>query len=174
MVEEEIKNFTGSSGVTRQMPNTESSQNYDSGTEQMTFMMVIGTVYSLTLSFLLANVLKKLLMTLFSLQVIIHMFMLTIPFPGNIVNVIKKIKPLISFNVLQKLSDWIEKLLQFDTLRQIEMRDLIIPTVRNMGTKHMNCIVNLKHVLLLVILYLGRVSIAITLRMVKIFTGKCV
>ena len=86
------------------MPNTESSQQYDSGTEQMTFMMIVATVYSLALSLLLANVLKKLLMTLFSLQVIIHMFMLTVPFPGNIINVIKKMKPLISFNILQKLS----------------------------------------------------------------------
>ena len=83
------------------MPNTESSQQYDEGTEQMSFMMVIGTIYSLLLSFVLAKVLKKLLMTLFSLQVIIHMFMLTVPFPGNVVNVVKKIKPLISFNILK-------------------------------------------------------------------------
>ena len=60
-------------------------------------------------------------MTLFSLQIIIHMFMLTIPFPGNIVNVIKKIKPLISFNIMKGISVYIEKVLVFDTLKQIEM-----------------------------------------------------
>lgn len=49
------------------MPNTESSQQYDESTEQMSFMMVMGTIYSLLLSLILANVLKKLLMTLFSL-----------------------------------------------------------------------------------------------------------
>ena len=64
-------------------------------------MMVIGTIYSLVLSFVLANVLKKLLMTLFSLQVIVHMFMLTVPFPGNVVNIVKKVKPLISFNIMK-------------------------------------------------------------------------
>ena len=67
----------------------------------MSFMMVIGTIYSLILSFVLANVLKKLLMTLFSLQVIVHMFMLTVPFPGNVVNIVKKVKPLISFNIMK-------------------------------------------------------------------------
>ena len=86
-------------------------------------MMVMGTIYSLLLSLILANVLKKLLMTLFSLQVIIHMFMLTVPFPGNVVNKVKKIKPLISFNILKQFSVWVEKLLKFDTLKQIEMQD---------------------------------------------------
>lgn len=90
------------------MPNTESSQQYDESTEQMSFLMVMGTIYSLLLSLILANVLKKLLMTLFSLQVIIHMFMLTVPFPGNVVNVVKKIKPLISFNILKQFSVWVE------------------------------------------------------------------
>ena len=99
------------------MPNTEASQQYDSGTEQMTFMLVIATVYSLALSFFLANVLRKLLMTLFSLQIIIHMFMLTIPFPGNIINIVKKLKPLVSFNILKIVSDYSEKLLPFDTLK---------------------------------------------------------
>ena len=74
----------------------------------MSFMMVMGTIYSLLLSLILAKVLKKLLMTLFSLQVIIHMFMLTVPFPGNVVNVVKKIKPLISFNILKQFSVWVE------------------------------------------------------------------
>ena len=119
--EEEKKNFTCNSKLTRQMPNTESSQQYDESTEQMSFMMVMGTIYSLLLSLILANVLKKLLMTLFSLQVIIHMFMLTVPFPGNVVNVVKKVKPLISFNILKQFSVWVEKLLEFDTVKQIEM-----------------------------------------------------
>jgi hypothetical protein len=73
--------------------------------------MVVGTIYSLVLSFVLANVLKKLLMTLFSLQVIVHMFMLTVPFPGNVVNIVKKVKPLISFNIMKQFSAWIEKLM---------------------------------------------------------------
>ena len=83
--------------------------------------MVLGTVYTLILSMFLSNAIKKLLMTLFYLQIIIHMFMLTIPFPGNIVNVIKKIKPLISLNIMEGISVYIEKVLVFDTLKQIEM-----------------------------------------------------
>ena len=156
------------------MPNTESSQQYDSGTEQMSFMMVIGTIYTLALSLTLANVLKKLLMTLFSLQIIINMFMLTIPFPGNIVNVIKKIKPLISFNILKPLQNWVENTLQFDDLAQIEMRELILPTAQNMGLKHMNCVVNFKHIFFLVVIYLCKASFAVGLRMVIVFSGKCV
>ena len=174
LVEEEIKNFTCNSKVTRQMPNTEASQQYDESTEQMSFMMVMGTIYSLLLSLILANVLKKLLMTLFSLQVIIHMFMLTVPFPGNIVNVVKKIKPLISFNIMKQFSVWVEKLLTFDSLKQIEMQDLIIPTARGMGVKHMNCIVNFKHILILVVIYLAKVTFAIILRMIMNASGKCV
>ena len=98
------------------MPNTEASQNYDKSTEQVSFAMIISTVYTLVLSLFLSNAIKKLLVTLFSLQIIIHMFMFTIPFPGNIVNVIKKIKPLVSFNILKDLNVYIEKVFFFDKL----------------------------------------------------------
>lgn len=86
--------------------------------------------------------------TLFSLQIIIHMFLLSIPFPGNIVNVIKKLKPLVSFNIIKDLNKFIERIFMVDTAGQIEMQDLIIPSVRGMGTKQMNCIINFKHIIL--------------------------
>ena len=114
---EELLNYTCSSGVSRQMPNTVASQNYDKSTEQVSFIMIMSTIYTLALSLLLSNAIKKLLVTLFSLQIIIHMFLFTIPFPGNIVNVIKKIKPLVSFNILKDLNIFIEKVFIFDSLQ---------------------------------------------------------
>jgi hypothetical protein len=44
------------------------------------------------------------------------MFFFTIPFPGNIINVIKKIKPLASLNIMKELSKYVEKAFTFDTL----------------------------------------------------------
>ena len=116
------------------MPNTKASQNYDEGTEQMSFAMVVTTVYTLVISLFLSNTIKKLIATLFTLQIIIHMFLLSIAFPGNIINVIKKIKPLVSFNILKPVTKYIEKFMLVDTLRQIEMKELIVPSVRGMGT----------------------------------------
>ena len=73
------------------------------------------------------------------------MFMFTVPFPGNISNIIKKIKPIVSFNLMKSISVYTEKVFGFDTLMQIEMRDnYLIPSIKDMGVKHMNCIVNLK------------------------------
>ena len=103
------------------MPNTAASQNYDSGTQKVEFTMTITTVYTFVLSMYLAKAIKKLISTLFSLQIIIHMFLFSIPFPGNIVNVIKKIKPLVSFNIIKGLSKYIEKFLFVDTLGQMEL-----------------------------------------------------
>ena len=98
------------------MPNTVASQNYDESTEQVSFLMVMGTIYTILLSFILGKALKKVLKTMFSLQVIIHMFFFSIPFPGNMMNIIKKIKPTISFDILKTLSKYTEGIFNFDKL----------------------------------------------------------
>lgn len=54
------------------------------------------------------------------------------------------------------------------------MQDLIIPAARNMGVNHMNCIVNFKHVLFIVVVYLAKVAIAMVLRVIMNASGKCV
>jgi hypothetical protein len=112
------------------MPNTEANQNYDSNTESVSFWMVFTTVYTLVLSFFLNKALKKLLATFLSIQIIIHMFLLANPFPGNIFNIISKLKPLLSFNILQKLSGFVEMRFQFDSLGQIAMREFIMPKAK--------------------------------------------
>jgi hypothetical protein len=53
------------------------------------------------------------------------------------------------------------------------MQDLIIPAARSLGVKHMNCIVNFKHVLILVVIYFGKVTFAILLRIIMSSSGKC-
>ena len=113
----------------------------------MSFWMVLTTIYTLVLSMILANAVKKLLLTLLTLQVIIHMFMFMVPFPGNVSNVIKKIKPIVSFNLMKSLTKYTEDFFGFDKLLQIQMKDEhIIPSIQNMGVKHLNCIVNLKNI----------------------------
>jgi hypothetical protein len=83
--------------------------------------MILTSIYTLLLSMVIADAVKKMLTTLLTLQVIIHMFMYTVPFPGNISNIIKKIKPIVSFNLLKSLSIYTEKVFKFDTVKQIEM-----------------------------------------------------
>ena len=86
------------------MPNTEANQNYDDKTEKLSFLMVLSTVYTLALSLIFSKAIKKLISTMFTLQLVINSFLLSLAFPGNIVNVIKKIKPLISFDILKSLT----------------------------------------------------------------------
>lgn len=103
------------------------------------------------------------------------MFMFTVPFPGNISNIIKKIKPIVSFNLMKSISGYTEKAFGFDTLMQIQMKDeYLIPSVKNMGVGHMNCIVNLKNIFHLLAYFFMQVVFAIILRVVIIFTGKCI
>jgi hypothetical protein len=157
------------------MPNNPQTQAYDKGTEKMSFIMVLTTIYTLALSMVLADAVRKLLTTLLTLQVIIHMFMYTVPFPGNISNIIKKIKPIVSFNLMKSLSKYTEKVFKFDTLGQLALKKkYLIPAVKNMGVGHMNCIVNLKNIFQLVVYYLLQVAFALFLRMVVIFSGKCI
>jgi hypothetical protein len=155
--------------VSRQMPNNEASRSYDKGTDQLSIMMVISTIYTLLLGMVLSKAVKKMIVTLFSLQVIIHMFFFTIPFPGNIINVIKKIKPIVSFNLLKSLSVYVEKYIKFDTLAQIEMQPKILAGARTMGIKQMNAIVNLKQVFFLLMLYLGMCLYAFSLKIIHHF-----
>ena len=99
------------------MPNTVVSQNYDVSTETVELTMTITTIYTLVLSMYLAKAIRKLISTLFSLQIIVHMFIFSIPFPGNIVNIIKKLKPLVSsFNIIKKLTKFYEKFIAVDRL----------------------------------------------------------
>jgi hypothetical protein len=97
--------------------------------------MTIAAVYNLVLSVYLAKAIKKLISTLFSLQIIVHMFIFSIPFPGNIVNIIKKLKPLVSsFDIVKDLTKFYEKFIAVDTLKQIEFAKFIIPSFRGMVT----------------------------------------
>ena len=129
------------------MPVNEQTVAYDQSTDQMQFLMILATVWTLALSMVLANAVKKLLTTLLTLQVIIHMFMFMVPFPGNISNIIKKIKPIVSFNLMKSLTKYTEDFFGFDQLLQIQMRDIhLISSIQNMGVKHFNCIVNLKNI----------------------------
>ena len=86
------------------MPNTEANQNNDDKTEKLSFLMVLSTVYTLALSLIFSKAIKKLISTMFTLQLVINSFLLSLAFPGNIINVIKKIKPLISFDILKSLT----------------------------------------------------------------------
>ena len=129
----EIKNFTTKAETPRQMPNNEASQSYDEKTESMSFWMVFTTIYTLIISYFLSNAIKKLLVTFLSLQIVINMFLLANPFPGNIVNVIKKLKPIISFNVMKSVSVYVEKGFTFDTLGQISKKEEIMPKAKSMG-----------------------------------------
>ena len=115
-LESEIKNQTVSAVLSRQMPINEQTIAYDSSTDQMQFVMVLTTVWTLALSMILANAVKKLLLTLLTLQVIIHMFMFMVPFPGNISNIIKKVKPIVSFNLMKSLTKYTEDFFGFDKL----------------------------------------------------------
>jgi hypothetical protein len=103
------------------------------------------------------------------------MFMFMVPFPGNVSNVIKKIKPIVSFNLMKSLSKYTEDFFGFDKLLQIQMRDEhIIPSIQDMGVKHLNCIVNLKNIFQLLSIFFMQVAFALALRVIIIFTGKCV
>lgn len=55
------------------------------------------------------------------------------------------------------------------------MRDeYIIASIKNMGVKHMNCIVNLKNIFHLLSIFFMQVAFTLALRVIIIFTGKCV
>jgi hypothetical protein len=54
------------------------------------------------------------------------------------------------------------------------MRELLIPSIKNMGVNHMNAIVNLKNIFHLIMYYYMQVVLALFLRALVITTGKCI
>ena len=54
------------------------------------------------------------------------------------------------------------------------MKDLLIPSIKNLGVNHMNAIVNLKNIFYLIIYFYMEVILALLLRVVVIVTGKCI
>ena len=65
------------------MPNTVASQNFDSGTDSTSNAMVATTILTTLLNIVFQGAMKELIGTILALQIIIHMFLLTIAFPGN-------------------------------------------------------------------------------------------
>ena len=102
------------------MPNTDLTRTFDKATESADNGMTILAIIMFILNMIFAGSLKKLIGAIMSLQVVIHMVLMMLPFPPNIGNYLTKLKPIASFNVLKKLSKYILKVLPPDWVAQNE------------------------------------------------------
>ena len=90
-----------SSPIKKQMPNNDASKNFDKGTEGADSSMTFTTITMFALNMVFAGAVKEIIGTIMGLQVVIHMALFMLPFPGNMGNFISKLKPIASFNVVK-------------------------------------------------------------------------
>ena len=83
------------------MPNNEASKNFDKGTDGADQGMTTSAIIMFALNLVFSGAIKEMIGTIMCLQVVIHMALFMLPFPGNISNYIQKLKPIASFNVVK-------------------------------------------------------------------------
>ena len=122
------------------MPNNEASKQLEQGADKSQKGMTGITIINAIMNIFIQGALKEIIGTLLSLQVIIHMFLYSLPFPGNIQTFVKKLKPIAGFNILKSLSVYTSKLFVQDIDAQTEARVKIIPPAADLGIKSHNSI----------------------------------
>jgi len=137
------------SEITKQMPNDETTKNFDKGTEGADTSLTSTTIIMFLLNMVFAGAVKEIIGSIMSLQNVIHMLLFMLPFPANIVNYLSKIKPIASFNVVKSLSKFIMQLLPQDSTKQNENKVYILSSARDLGVKTHNTIANLTNIFIM-------------------------
>jgi len=86
------------------MPNTEASRKFDDSTDKASAGMSATTIFTFCLNILFQGAMKEIIGTIVSMQIVINLFLFTIPFPANISTYVQKLKPIVSFNILKVLT----------------------------------------------------------------------
>ena len=103
------------SRVPKQMPNTAASRNFDKGTESAGYALNWSMIICAIINVVYAGVLQKIVGSVMHIQVIIFEALMMFLLPGNSINYVNKIKPIITFNILKFLTDLSTILLPVDT-----------------------------------------------------------
>mmetsp|Transcript_16682 Transcript_16682/g.25714 ORF Transcript_16682/g.25714 Transcript_16682/m.25714 type:complete len:134 (-) Transcript_16682:234-635(-) len=125
--------------------------------------MSATTLFTFGLNMVFQGAMKEILGTILSMQIIINLFLFTIPFPANISTYIHKLKPIVSFNILKALTTFTKGIFKFDVDAQAELKPKILLTVQDLGTKTHNAIPNLGNMFHLLSYYLVLVGYLIYL-----------
>lgn len=90
--------------VTKQMYNTETTQQYYKTTEQTNTAVAGTTIFTFLLEFVFNGAMKEIMGAILGLQIILFGSLTYVNIPGNILTFYQKLKPIASFNVVAILS----------------------------------------------------------------------
>ena len=167
----QLKKFIG---VGKQMPNNDASKALEEGADKSQKGMSGMTIINLIMNIFIQGALKEIIGTILSLQIVIHMFLYSLPFPGNIQTFVKKLKPIASFNILKAISKYTSMIFVQDVDAQTQARSGIMVPFRDMGIKTHNSIENLGNIFHLITYYLFLVALLVPYKILGFFKDKFV
>lgn len=126
------------------MPNTAESRNLSKKAQDAEEQLALMTLLLFALQFVMSSVFKKIVITIFALQIVVHLGMINVDFPGNTLNFIATVKSVTYFKVFKKLAEVNKRVFEFDYQTQDELKSVHMPkALIGLGFKQFNCILNL-------------------------------
>lgn len=83
------------------MADTEATRSYESATETSQKSVIVMVLFSIGLNMILSGILSLLVGMINSLQLIIHLPMMNVPFPANAMTFVRCLVPIVMFEILE-------------------------------------------------------------------------
>ena len=84
--------------------------------------MIVGTIIIFASQIFVSGIAGKLIGALVILQVVIHLIILNTQLPGNVLLLLKKLKPMAGFNLMKQLGKLNDLLFVFDNATQNNLK----------------------------------------------------
>jgi uncharacterized protein with PQ loop repeat len=94
------------SGIPKQMPNTFGSRSFNKATSGVSSILNFTVLICAIINYLYSGVLVKIVGSLMAVQVVIFEGLMMFLLPGNALNYIGKIRPIVTFNIIKFLTDF--------------------------------------------------------------------
>ena len=118
------------SKVPKQMPNTAGSRSFDTGTESVGIALNWTLLICAAINYVYSGVLVKIVGSLMHVQIVIFQALMMFLLPGNAVNYIQKIRPIVTFNIIRFLTDFSIWVLPVDKDKQLKKEDKVSTPMR--------------------------------------------
>ena len=122
------------SSIPRQMIDTEFSRYSKDVSETVSFVSKGTTVGSITVSFVLTSMINELLKTYQPLQLLLHLPILEVWFPANVMSQFKNFVPIVNFDLMNELkyyTDILEDLSKENKKQRLDKRRNLVSTFNN-------------------------------------------
>ena len=112
------------------MPNTAGSRSFDTGTESVGIALNWTLLICAAINYVYSGVLVKIVGSLMHVQIVIFQALMMFLLPGNAVNYIQKIRPIVTFNIIRFLTDFSIWVLPVDKDKQLKKEDKVSTPMR--------------------------------------------